>query len=308
VGQRPRHPDRGVLNRPTAGTAPVDPLRGALFVVAAALMFAGVGAVVKSIAAELPNEVLVFFRNLFGVLFVLPLLGAGRVSLRTPVLHLHLLRALFGVAALYGYFHVLGRIPLGEAVLLTFSAPLFIPFLARMALGEPVSPRLIGAIVLGFAGILLILKPGTGLFRPVVLVGVFSGVMAAAAMVCVRQLGRRREPATRVVFYFALLASAVSAVPLAWAWQTPPASTWPALLAVAALASAGQYLLTRGYACAPAAQVGPFSYFSVLFSALIGWLFWQELPDALSQAGGVLVVIAGVVAVRQRAAAPTEPV
>ena len=226
-------------------------------------MFAGVGAIVKATSASLPGEVLVFFRNLVGALLLLPLLRLGGVPLRTPVFHLHLLRALFGVAALYGYFYVLARIPLGEAVL-------------------------------------LILKPGTGLFRPEVLVGILSGTCAAAAMVCVRQLGRRREPATRVVFYFAVLASLVSALPLAWAWQTPASATWPALLAIGVLASAGQYLLTRGYACAPAGQVGPFTYFSVLFSTLLGWWLWSELPDALSGVGALLVIAAGVIALRGR--------
>ena len=265
-------------------------------------MFASMGAVVKSLASDLPGEVLVFFRNLFGIAFLLPLLRVAGVSLRTNVFQLHLLRALFGVGALYGYFYVLARIPLGEAVLLTFSAPLFIPFLARLALGEPVPMRLVGAVILGFGGILLILKPGTGLFRPEVLIGVLSGVSAAAAMVCVRQLGRRREPATRVVFYFALLATVVSAVPLTWSWQTPEPAIWARLVALGGLASAGQFLLTRGYACAPAAQVGPFSYFSVLFSVALGWLFWTELPDLLSGIGALLVIAAGIVAVRQRAA------
>jgi drug/metabolite transporter (DMT)-like permease len=265
-------------------------------------MFAALGAVVKGASASLPGEVLVFFRNLFGALLLLPLLRLGGVPLRTPVLHLHLLRALFGVAALYGYFYVLARIPLSEAVLLTFSAPLFIPFLARLALGEAFGARAVGAALLGFVGLLLILKPGTGLFRPEVLIGILSGTCAAAAMVCVRQLGRHREPATRVVFYFAVLASAISALPLAWAWRTPEPSAWPVLVAIGVLASAGQYLLTRGYACAPAGQVGPFSYFSVLFSALLGWLLWSELPDALSGLGALLVIAAGVTALRERSA------
>ncbi len=265
-------------------------------------MFAAVGALVKGASTDLPAEVLVFFRNLVGALLLLPLLRVGGVSLRTPLFHLHLLRALFGVGALYGYFYVLARIPLGEAVLLTFSAPLFIPFLARLALGEGFGARAVAAAAIGFAGLLLILKPGTGLFRPEVLVGVLSGLCAAAAMVCVRQLGRRREPATRVVFYFAVLGSVVSALPLAWAWQTPAAGAWPVLIAIGAFASAGQYLLTRGYACAPAGQIGPFTYFSVLFSTLLGWLLWNELPDALSGLGALLVIAAGVTALRERGA------
>ena len=105
-----------------------------------------------------------------------------------------------------------------------------------------------------------------------------------------------------MVFYFAVLGSLVSALPLPWTWRTPEPAAWPVLVGIGALASAGQYLLTRGYACAPAGQVGPFSYFSVLFSTLLGWLLWSELPDALSGVGALLVIAAGVTALRERSA------
>ncbi|HEY5791014.1 MAG TPA: DMT family transporter, partial [Gammaproteobacteria bacterium] len=242
-------------------THTADARRGALFVACAALCFASVSALVKGLGDGLPNTLLVFFRSLFGMLFLLPwLVRAAPGSLHTRVPGLHLLRALFGLGALYGYFWTLGRIPLADAVLLTFSAPLFIPFFARLWLGEPVPPRTVGAVLLGLGGLLLILRPGTGLFQPEALAGIGAALCAALALVTVRQLGRVHEPATRVVFYFALLGTAGSAVPLAWSWQMPRPGDWLALVAIGAFATTGQYLLTRGYACAPAGQVGPFSY------------------------------------------------
>jgi len=140
LGQPPGRTGRGALSAPTkrnstsqfdVETAP-DIARGALFIAASALCFASVGALVKLTTNDLPNEMLVFFRNLFGVLFLLPLLAhQGLATLRTRCFHLHVLRALFGLGALYGYFFTLTVLPLSIAVLLTFSAPLFIPFVAR---------------------------------------------------------------------------------------------------------------------------------------------------------------------------------
>lgn len=283
-----------------------DPLRGALLISAAALLMASLGGLVKSISTQLPIDTIVFYRSLFGLLLLLPwVLRHGPRGLATPVVHLHLLRGLFGVCAMYGYFFTLARIPLAQAVLLTFSAPLFIPFVARLWVGELLTPRIIAATGAGFAGIALILRPGATLFAEAALVGVLSAMMAACAMVTLRQLALHREPALRTVFYFALISTLVSALPVVLHWRLPPYALWPQLALIALLAIGGQILLTRGYACAPAAKVAPFSYLAAVFSAAYGWLYWDELPDTLTAAGALLVVLAGILAVRARAAAPS---
>jgi len=161
-------------------------------------------------------------------------------------------------------------------------------------------------VLVGFCGLLLILRPDAGLFRAEALVGLFAGICAALAMVTVRQLGRRREPATRVVFYFALLGTVVSAVPLLWRWHTPEPTTWLVLAGIGLLATTGQFLLTRGYALAPAARIGPLSYFAVVFSAGYGWLFWDETLQAATAAGAALVVVAGLFAARDSRPVPAR--
>jgi len=275
-----------------------NPLRGALLMTLAALMFASMGACIKRIAPEVPNEVVVFLRNLFGFLYLLPwLLRGGVHALVTQRPGMHLIRSLAGLAAMYSFFYALAHLELANAVLLNFSTPLFVPIFAFLWLGEAVPRSLKIAIVTGFIGIGLILKPDTGLFHTVALIGLASGIFAAFANVCIRRMSNT-EPTTRIVFYYSLICTVVSAVPMAWAWQAPASpSTWGLLVAIGVLATSGQLLMTRAFAHAPAARVGPFMYTAVVFAAVFGWLFWIEVPDALSFAGALLVVIAGSLAV-----------
>jgi len=273
--------------------------RGAVLMVSAALLFAAMAAGIKFVSQSLPSEMVVFFRNLFGLFALAPwILRHGWSGIRTHRPWGHAARAGAGLAAMYCYFFALGRLPLAEAVLLNYSMPLFIPFIAWWWLGERVAPKLWGAIVIGFLGIALILKPGLALFSPVSLIGLAAGILGATAMVGIRRL-THTEPAFRIVFYFSFLATIVSGVPLAWTWQTPRPELWAPLLAIGALATIAQVLMTRAYAEAPAAAVGPFIYSTVVFAALAGWGFWGERVDLISLVGAVFVCVAGVATIRE---------
>jgi drug/metabolite transporter (DMT)-like permease len=277
-----------------------NPVRGALLVSSAALMFASMGGLIRLASVQLPNEQVVFFRNLFGLLVLLPVLWqrGERIVLKTGHPGLHLARSLFGLAAMYCFFYALSVLPLANAVLLNFTAPLFIPFVAMLWLGERVGPRIWAAILIGFGGIVLILSPGSGLYVRGAWIGLASGAFAAVAMVSLRKLSGT-EPALRVVVYYGVICTAVSLLPALWAWQ-PVAPRQLALLAGAGtFATLGQYLLSRGYGCAPAAQIGPFTYTSVVFAAFYGWMFWREIPGWTTAAGTLLVAIAGVLAMRR---------
>jgi drug/metabolite transporter (DMT)-like permease len=277
----------------------VDDLRrGALLMLASGLLFSTMGALVKHLSAHLPNEMVVFFRSAMGLLALLPwVLHHGVSQLKTKKLRGHLGRGLAGVAAMYCYFYAIAHLPLAEATLLNYSTPLFVPFIAAAWLGEKISRKLWTAIATGFVGILLILKPGLDLFTPVSLIGLASGMFAALAMVSIRRL-THTEPTLRIVFYFSAVCTAVSAVPLIWRWQTPDPGLWAILIGMGALASLAQLLLTRAYSHAPAAQVGPFTYSTVVFAAAIGWIFWGEIPDLLSFGGTALVCLAGIMTIR----------
>jgi drug/metabolite transporter (DMT)-like permease len=186
---------------------------------------------------------------------------------------------------------------LADAVLLNYSLPIFIPFVESVWLGEAFPRRLWIPVVVGFLGVLVILRPGSGLMEPVALLGVASALFAAVAQVGVRRL-TRTEPVTRIVFYFAIIATFLSALPTAVSWRAPHGLVWLAAAAMGLTATLGQLAMTRAYAHAPASQVGPFIYSSVVFAAALDWLFWRKLPDAFTVAGGGLVVAAGILSLR----------
>jgi len=272
--------------------------RGALLMILSALLFSCMGALIKYLSRHLPSEMVVFFRSAMGLLALLPWVWRrGFNQLKTQKFRGHLVRGLAGLTAMYCYFYAIAHMPLAEATLLNYSTPLFVPFIAVLWLHEKIARKLWTAISIGFVGIMLILKPGFDLFTPVALIGIASGIFAALAMVSIRRL-THSEPTLRIVFYFSAVCTVVSALPLFWRWQTPAPNLWALLLLLGAVASLAQLLLTRAYSYAAAAEVGPFSYSTVVFAAIAGWLFWGELPDMLSFIGAILVCLAGILTIR----------
>ena len=123
------------------------------------------GAIIKHLSLDLPTEIIVFYRNLFGLLLLIPILfNTGFSSLKTQKLHLHLLRAGVGLTAMYGFFYVLGNMPLAEAFLVKLTTPFFMPIIAAIWLGESIRRKNVAAIALGFIGVIFILRPGTDTF------------------------------------------------------------------------------------------------------------------------------------------------
>ena len=279
-------------------------IRAAVFIVLAELLFASMGAAIRQVAHAASNEQVVFFRNLFGLTLLVPWLMRHRsIGVRTTVPHLHLLRSLAGLGAMYCFFYAIAHLPLADAMLLKLSSPLFIPLVAAVWLGEPVPRHVRVALAVGFAGVVLVLKPDFAGVDPVALVALAGGVLAAIAKTTVRRLGYS-EPPARTVFYFALVGTLVSAFPLIWSWQPLATNDFLWLGLVALLATAGQMFLTHGFGLAPAARMGAFGYTSVLFGAAWGWWLWDEVPTWLSAAGACLVVIAGILAGRRSAGRP----
>jgi drug/metabolite transporter (DMT)-like permease len=277
-------------------------VRGATFIVLGELCFATMGVCIRLVSTELDNEMIVFARNLLGLVLLLPWLahrGVGNLATRVPALHL--LRAVAGVAAMYCFFYAIAVMPLAEAMLLKLTAPIFMPVIAVLWLHERVTPALALALGIGFAGVAAIIDPsfadGRVSVSPAALIGLLGGILAALAKVTVRRLSRS-EPPTRIVFYFALIAAAISAVPLLWSWQTPSLPAALGLVGVAVAATLGQLALTRGLSLAPASSMGVFGYSAVVFGAAYGWLLWAEPLTPGTMLGTLLIALAGLLAAR----------
>ncbi|MGD8643323.1 MAG: DMT family transporter [Chromatiales bacterium] len=279
---------------------------GAVLITASELLFATMGAAVKMASATLPNEMLVFMRNALGLAVVVPIVihGGGLSLLATRVPALHLLRAAAGVSAMYCFFYAIGRLQLADGMLLKMTAPIFMPIIGWLWLRERIGWLAVAAIPVGFVGVVIVLDPG-GELSGAALIGLLGGVLAALAKVTVRRL-TRTEPATRIVFYFAILALLISTLPAVWSWQMPTPREWGLLALIGAAGTAGQFLLTRGYAAAPAARVSPFTYFSVVFAAMYGYLLWDDRLTLHFVGGALLIAGAGIMALKSRPALARE--
>lgn len=271
--------------------------KAAAFMVTAALLFALMSVMVKLLSHVLPNAMVVFLRSALSLVLLLPLLRHGVAGLRTVHLKEHALRGVVGMGAMYCFFFAIAELGLAEALLLNYSLPLFIPLVERAWLGEPTPRGIWRPLALGMLGLVLILKPGLGLFRPAALVGVAGAMLAATAQVGVRRL-TRAEPVTKIVFYFSVSSTLIALGPALLVWQTPGAGALPAILGMVAAGTVAQLCMTRAYQLAPAAEVGPFIYGSVAFAALFDWLLFSRHPDGPSSLGTLLVAVAGISALR----------
>ena len=272
---------------------------GCLLSMLAELCFVGMGSLVKLLSENLPSQNVLFFRNLFGVLVLMPLIfKLGIKTLQTNEFKWHLLRSLSGVSAMYCFFYALSELPLADAMLLKISAPLFIPIIALIWLSEHISLRAIMAIMVGFLGVVLVLKP-TGTIHIASIAGLLGGALAALAKVTIRRMSPT-EPTSRIVFYFGIISLLVSAIPMFWFWKNPDQSEWLLLVLLGAFGTVGQLFLTKAYVLAPASKIAPFTYSSILFAAIIGWLFWDEIITLLTLTGALLIITAGIIILREK--------
>lgn len=262
---------------------------------------------VRVASSLLPQSEVVFFRNFFALLFLLPLLWRSGQRLATRRLGLHLLRAVSGLAAMYLYFYALARLPLADALLLNYTSPLFIAFFAVLWLGEEMTgPRLV-ALSLGLVGVALLFHPSSAIASLAGLLGLASGALAGLAMASVKKLSAT-EPAIRIVVWFALLATLMSAVPmLVGGLALPTAEGWMWLIGIGLFGNVGQLGLTKAYAMVPASQVSPLGYSSLLFAGLIGFFGWGELWDLLGWLGAATISTAGILVARERTEPLPEP-
>lgn len=276
------------------------PVQGALLLALSALLFSLMGVLIREVSSAAGNEAVVFFRNLIGVLAFLPLvLLKGVAPLHTQRLKSHLWRSGFGLLAMYCFFYAIAHLPLADAMVFTYSAPVFTPLIAWWWLKEPLTRRMQLTSLVGFAGVLLVAKPSGALFDSLSLVGLAASILAAFAFVSIREMSDT-EPAFRMVFYFALFSTLGSTVPFVLTWQPLSNSTLLLLVAVGVMATISQLAMSKAYTLAPPGLIGPFAYLAIVFSGLLAWLRWGETPDLWSIIGTLLIFGASLSAVIRR--------
>jgi drug/metabolite transporter (DMT)-like permease len=278
-----------------------DSMRRAVgFMLLSAASFAVMGAMVKA-AGALPVHEKVFFRNLVTLAITAGLAWRRRENPfgPTPHLGLLLLRSFAGLGGVSLYFYAIGHLTLADASMLNKVSPFFVTLLAAVFLGERITRRVGGGLVLAFAGALLVMKPAFDLQPLPALAGLGSAFCAGLAYTVVRHLRGRVQP-RRIVFYFSLV-STLATTPLLVLWPVMPQGwQWVWLLGTGVFAAGGQVFLTLAYHNAPAGQVSIWSYNHVLFALLIGLVVWGEQPGLVSIGGGVLIILAALLNRRTR--------
>lgn len=273
-------------------------VKGALLLITGEALLVVMAALIKHTAVDLPNQTIVFYRNLFGLLFLLPfVLQFGIANLKTTHLHLHLIRATSGITAMYGFFYVIANIPLAEASLMKLMSPFFLPIIAYFWLDERMNKYNWWAIVIGFIGVIFILRPATDGFTWAAVIGVVAAALASIAKISIRRMALT-EPPVRVVFYFALLATSISGFIYMFIGTLPSVNQFYWLVLIGLSGTLGQIFLTHAYQAAQPGQIGPYTYTSVLFASLFGWIFWGEWLLLSTIIGSVLIIIAGLINLR----------
>jgi drug/metabolite transporter (DMT)-like permease len=283
-----------VMSQAAVPSPPADnvPL-GAALIVLAFLFVAVMSAFGK--AAGVSTSAIVFFQNFISLLVFLPwILHHGIGGLKTKHLFLHGVRGLGGVLSQALMFIAILKMPLMNTVLLSNSAPLFIPLIAWIWLKEKITASTAISLVVGFVGVLLILKPGISLLRnPAALLATAAAACSAIALVTVNRLSST-DPTYRILFYYFLIASVLTAPFLPFGWRWPSQGQWLFLLGIGLCQAASQLFIILAYRHAKPSRIAPFNYSVVVFSGLIGWIVWHEQPDALALIGVLLVSAGGI--------------
>ncbi len=284
----------------------------ALWMVLGAFFFATMGVGVKLASASFNTFELVFYRGLISIAFMAVVLRTGGVPLRTPVPFMHAWRTVVGGAALTAWFYAIAHLPLATAMTLNYMSGIWVAaFIIGGALLYGKAERqgpLLATVLLGFAGVVLTLRPTIDqnqLFAG--LIGLLSGMSAALAYMQVTALGRAGEPVGRTVFYFAVGTTATGAVGTLFAGLTPWSQiTWQAaawLIPIGVLASLGQWCMTRAYAHGHTLVVASLQYSGIVFAALYSLLLFGDQIPLSGWLGIALIVTSGVAAtfLRERA-------
>ena len=250
----------------------------------------------KAILETYPLEQFVFLRSLIGLVLFISLAGqfGGLGSLVTNRWRWHLLRTLLASGAMFGFFFGLSKMPLIDALTLGFTAPLIMTALSVPLLGEQVGWRRWLAVIAGFAGVLMILRPGTGTLSPAALSVLFAALCYACLAITARKLADTESTFGLSVYVVAGPMIIAGFLSIDGDWIAPDAAGWTLFLAAGTCSVIAWIGMVGGYRRAPPAVLAPFEYTALIAGAAAGYLIWDEVPDRWVIAGAVVIISSGL--------------
>jgi drug/metabolite transporter (DMT)-like permease len=270
-------------------------LFGVLITVVAYFCFSIASACVRMLGSAIPTIEVLFFQNLISLLLIIPYcIKKKALTFPYPNFSLHLTRDLMGMLSYLTYFFAINHMNLVDATLLAYTAPFFTPLIWKIWTKESVNKHIWWAVILGFFGILIILKPGKTLLHPGALIGLLSGICTAISLVSIRLLNLKQISCSMTLFHYFFVATLMT-LPFALIfWRTPSGMEYLYLIAIGLFISLGQIFLTTAYRHATASLLSPLSYLMILFTGGLSWLILHQKLSWSTLGGAVFIIVGGV--------------
>jgi drug/metabolite transporter (DMT)-like permease len=275
----------------------------ALAVASGFVLMASFG-VVRHVTSELHAFEVAFFRSFFGLLFLLPwFLSSGAIAFKTSRLGMHVARSVFHAGASLSFIFALTIAPFAELTALYFVAPVFVTVMAVVFLRETVGLQRWTAVLMGFAGMLVILRPGIEALELGSLLAIVSAMFGACSVILTKGLARTERVIT-ISAYTMILMSLFTLIPAAFVWQWPNLEVLPWLLVIGVGGGLGYYLFASAIKAAEISVLTPLSFLQLIWAAAIGFLFFGEVPEIFVWIGGLMIFAAtSYIAIRESAVA-----
>lgn len=274
---------RGAFDR-SSGVA-----QGMMLMLFSTVCFVGMQSMIRHVGETLPPFEVAFFRNVFGLVALSPIfVRQGLRPLKTKKLHLHALRGVIQSCGMLAFFTGVTLIPLAQTTALSFSAPLFATLLAILVLGERVRIRRITALALGFVGMLLVVRPGIAEINLGTVLIIVSSVTWGTAIAIIKSMTSTESSATLTV-YMALFLTPITGVFAFFVWETPSWEQLAWLFAIGCLGTIGHLAFAQSFRNADSSAVLPLDFTRLIWASIIGFLVWQEIPDAWAWIGGTVI-------------------
>jgi len=276
-------------------------VQGALWLVSGGFIFTSTSAMIRLLSTQVESVQTAFFRAVISVILLLPMIAAGRVKpWQSKRIVGHFWRTAMGTGSMVLGFYAVSMLPLADATAIAFSQPLFSVVVAALVLGEKVRWRRWSATVIGFAGVLIMARPGEGSLQLGALVALANAAAVSISILLVRRLSDSETP-LMILTQFAIWSTLLLAVPAIWVWRWPDPWGWVLAIGVSASATIGQYFWVQAFKAGEMSAVAPFEYLRLPFAVFMGWLVWGQMPEIWTYVGAA-IVIASALYIAQREA------
>ena len=265
-------------------------VQGALWLVSGGFIFTSTSAMIRLLSTQVESVQTAFFRAVISVILLLPMIVAGRVKpWHSKRIIGHFWRTAMGTGSMVLGFYAVSMLPLADATAIAFSQPLFSVVVAALVLGEKVRWRRWSATVIGFAGVLIMVRPGEGSLQLGALVALANAAAVSISILLVRRLSDSETP-LMILTQFAIFSTILLTVPAILVWRWPDLCGWMLAVGIALSATVGQYFWVQAFKAGEMSAVAPFEYMRLPFAVFVGWLIWGEMPVIWTYVGASIVI------------------